>query len=422
MKTRRAFGMRTALPLMAALVLTGGRIAWSRDNTSGLLAPSPLAASAFPKFRGGLHNTGLASGRPLKAVQEWRFVTRPAPFGSPVYDGDGTLLFASDTLHAVNAATGEQKWEFFVGLSGFGSAAPVLGANGLVYIASVEGLHAIDRRTGKAVWKYPAQSAANATGAVGKDGTVYAYLGSSFVALNGKTGARQWVFSVVNPHPDVQHIPCSPMLDTHGAVIFGGADRSVYALDCATGKLRWARDIGQAVINSSPAIGDDGMVYISSSGQSDSRINALDGATGEIVWRMGFRVGVISSPALGSDGLLYCGSGNRSVYALDQKSGDVRWKFTTGGWIESSPALDPNGMVYIGSGDHKLYALDGATGAKKWEYETPFGIFSSPLLTPDGALFFSASGGAYHALPRPLQDQLAKEQSAPPPTEQEPPG
>ena len=412
----------TPLFLSVALITASGRVSLSLDNTPALPAASPLAASAFPRFRGDLHNTGRASGRPVKAVEEWRFLTRRAPCGSPVYDGEGTLLFASDALHAVDAATGEQKWEFAVGLDGFGSAAPIIGANGLIYIASVEGLHAIDRRAGKVVWKYPTRSAGNATGAVGKDGTVYAYLGGAFVALNGKTGVEKWEFAVPNPHPDAQHIPSSPTLDNHGAVIFGGANQSVYALDCDTGKPRWTRDIGQSLINSSPAIGDDGTVYISSSGPGDSRINALDGATGAIVWRMGFRVGVIGSPALGDNGLLYFGCGNRSVYALDQRGGDVRWKYTTGSWIESSPAIGMDGTVYIGSGDHKLYALDGATGAKKWEYATEAGIFSSPLITPDGSLFFSSNGGAFHALPKPLQDQLAKEQSAPPSNEQEPPG
>ena len=266
------------------------------------------------------------------------------------------------------------------------------------------------------------QGSLNATGVAGRDGTVYAYLGLNFVALDGKTGAKKWAFPVSNPRPDLQRIPSSPTLDGQGAVIFGGADQIVYALDCVTGKTRWTRDLEQSLTNSSPAIGDDGTVYIGSCGATDSRINALDGATGAILWRMGFRVGVMSSPALGDNGLLYCGSGNRSVYALDQKSGDVRWKYTTGSWIESSPAIGADGTVYIGSGDHKLYALDGETGRKKWEYETAFGIFSSPVITPDGSLFFSSNGGAYHALPRTLQEVLAKEQSAPPANEQEPPG
>jgi outer membrane protein assembly factor BamB len=77
-----------------------------------------------------------------------------------------------------------------------------------------------------------------------------------------------------------------------------------------------------------------------------------------------------SSPAIGSDGTVYVGSSDYSVYALYGTTGAKKWEFKTGLWVGSSPAIGSDGTVYVGSYDKKVYALNGATGAKKWEYLT----------------------------------------------------
>ena len=54
-----------------------------------------------------------------------------------------------------------------------------------------------------------------------------------------------------------------------------GQGIKVYALDGNTGELMWSHETGGPV-NSSPAIGPNGTVYI---GSSDNKIYALDGST-----------------------------------------------------------------------------------------------------------------------------------------------
>ena len=423
MPTRNNLIVRAGLFLTAALLLVGARPLLSQGGAAQLQTSSPLAASACPKYRGDLHNTGRATGRPLKAVQEWFFAANSIPFSSAVYDGDGIVFIYTDALHALDAETGEQKWEFGASLGGLGVATPILGANGLVYIACPQGLYAVNKRTGKAVWRCPTGTAGGATCAVGKDGTVYAYVSLRFIALDGKTGAKKWEVPAPNPHTNVAYISPSVTLGVQGTVVFGGKDQKVYALDCRTGNPRWVRDMGDQYLNmSSPAIGDDGTIYIGSQSGKAGRMNALDGDTGRILWQVDLPDSLVTSPALGDNGLLYLGNGDHNVYALDHKSGAVRWKFATGYWVQSSPAVGLDGTVYVGSCDHKLYALDGATGAKKWQYEAEDIILASPLITPDGALFYSTYNGAYHALPKSKQDQLAKEQAASAPDSQTPPG
>ncbi|MCL5283436.1 MAG: PQQ-binding-like beta-propeller repeat protein, partial [Armatimonadetes bacterium] len=64
---------------------------------------------------------------------------------------------------------------------------------------------------------------------------------------------------------------------------------------------------------------------------------------------------VDSSPAIGADGTVYVGSEGYNLYAI-KPDGTLKWKYQTGG-IGSSPAIGADGTVYVGSADHNLYAI-----------------------------------------------------------------
>ena len=66
---------------------------------------------------------------------------------------------------------------------------------------------------------------------------------------------------------------------------------------------------------------------------------------------------VNSSPAIGSDGTVYVGSHDKKLYAINGKSGVKLWEFETGDSVDSSPAIGFDGTVYVGSWDKKLYAI-----------------------------------------------------------------
>jgi hypothetical protein len=65
-----------------------------------------------------------------------------------------------------------------------------------------------------------------------------------------------------------------------GKVYVAGRDAVVYALDCATGTLRWQAPVGSLVM-STPAL-DAGVLYVAA---GDNRIYALNAATGQRLWQ-----------------------------------------------------------------------------------------------------------------------------------------
>ena len=97
-----------------------------------------------------------------------------------------------------------------------------------------------------------------------------------------------------------------------------------------------------------------------------------------------------SSPAIGADGTVYVGSYDNNVYALDGQSGQLKWKYITGGFVQSSPAIGADGTVYASSNDGKIYALDGQTGEVFGSFDTACDG-SSPTIGSDGTIF--AAGG-----------------------------
>jgi len=104
----------------------------------------------------------------------------------------------------------------------------------------------------------------------------------------------------------------------------------------------------------------------------------------KLLWSAKTGLAVVSSPAV-VGGKVFVGSNDSKVYALDQATGKVIWTFTTEGPVESSP-LVREGMVVIGSADSNLYALEAETGKLRWKYATKAKVLGAANAStlPDG--------------------------------------
>ncbi len=91
---------------------------------------------------------------------------------------------------------------------------------------------------------------------------------------------------------------------------------------------------------------------LSRTGSSDASGIPLEG---ELKWVFATGAPIHSSPAV--DGTVYVGSRDSKLYALDTATGAQLWHITTGDKITSSPAV-AGGTVYVGSHDGNLYAVE----------------------------------------------------------------
>ncbi len=343
-----------------------------------LLACSAGWAQNLPMFRGGLDHTGVYLGAAPRNVPKlkWQFASGGPVISSPAVV-NGTVYVGSmdHNLYALDVETGKPKWKFPTESSI--SSSPAV-SDGLVYFGSYDGnFYAVDAETGKLKWKFETAGERR-----------FSHRNLHGVQPSGEISTDPWDFYLSSPAV------------FHGAVYFGSGDSYVYALDAATGSLKWKFRTGD-VVHASPAIADD-TVYV---GSWDSMLYALEAETGKGKWgfqagfdpQTGNQQGFQSSPAV-SAGVVYVGCRDSNVYAIDAKTGKRKWAVSNNGsWVMPSPAVH-EGRVYFGTSDSALLRIvDASTGADLYTVDAKFPIYSSPAIA-NGAAYVGTFGGKLLAL------------------------
>lgn len=211
------------------------------------------------------------------------------------------------------------------------------------------------------------------------DGTMYVTTGHDDVyALDAATGEMKWAYHPKDDMPDLSKISICCGRDNRGVayadgkVFLGRLDDVLVALDAVSGEVLWKTAVADwqehsYAITMAPQVVDGKVIVAPSGGDFESRgfIAAYDAATGKEAWRFWI---VPTGGETGSE-----------TWAGDS------WKSGAGNaW--TTPAVDPDlGLVYFSTGNagpdfngkdragKNLYtasvvALDAATGALKWYF------------------------------------------------------
>ena len=219
-----------------------------------------------------------------------------------------------------------------------------------------------------------------------------------------------WLFA---PTISIESSPAARTSDTEPIYIGSDAGPNSYdvgylfAINPTTEKAKWIFDQIAGPVESTPAIGPDGTVYFGSDGTVDSHGNVVQGGTlyglnpssGALLGSFATGGYIYSSPAIGQDGTIYVGSGDGSLYAIQPSPPNYqkKWSFPTGGNIDSSPAIGPDGTIYVGSWDGGLYAVT-PDGQMKWRFPTKDRIVASPAIATDGTIYVGSKDGYLYAL------------------------
>lgn len=107
-------------------------------------------------------------------------------------------------------------------------------------------------------------------------------------------------------------------------------------------------------------------------------------------WQFATRNRVDGAAPVVTDGVLYVGSHDRSLYALDLDNGTELWSYDTGDRVDA-PAAVADGTVVVANGAGVAVGLDAETGAERWSKEGP-GHRHAPVID-DGVVYFSSSRG-----------------------------
>ena len=269
----------------------------------------------------------------------------------------------------------------------------VINASPVAIAASGWSLTALNPRTGTVRWKLPT------AGMVGKpviaNGVLYVAPQDGYVyAVDAATGHIRWRFQrTVNVSVTVG-IDGYPALD--GDTLYIASDGgTVYALDASSGRQRWLYTLPTGShIYAAPAVGN-GRVYVSSGG-GDNAFYALDEATGKVAWQFTAPQGFDSYPLLVGE-TVYAGANGffqASLYALDVRTGKARWQYQGTDAVIARPAYD-SGHLFVAARDGSLTELDGQTGKPGWHTSLGAGGQNGGALLATGAAPVASDGVVY---------------------------
>ena len=269
----------------------------------------------------------------------------------------------------------------------------VINASPVAIAASGWSLTALDARTGAVRWKLPT------AGMIGKpvlaNGDIYFAPQDGYIyAVDAATGHLRWRFQrTVNVSVSVG-IDGYPALDSDTLYVASDGG-TVYALDASSGKQRWLFTLpAGAHIYAAPAVGN-GRVYVSSGGGDDA-FYALDEATGKVAWQFSAPQGFDSYPLLVGE-TVYAGANGfyqASLYAFDARTGKARWQYQGNDAVIARPAWD-GGHLFVAARDGTLTELDGQTGKPGWHTSLGAGGENGGALLPTGAAPVVSDGVVY---------------------------
>jgi outer membrane protein assembly factor BamB len=247
-------------------------------------------------------------------------------------------------------------------------------AGGVAYVANKYGnARAIRLRDRKLLWERTTDRRLSGpptfvTAPVYHRGRVFlAFLDGNLVAVDAASGRTAWKRDL---HA---HLESSP-LAVGGNLYLGDDKTNLVSVQASDGKVRW-RFNSPGAIKASPSY-RDGRVCVA---DYQASMYCLDAGDGRVLWRTNTSKvppfgegGFYSSPAI-AFGRVYAARDDGTVYAFDEKTGKVAWSFPTGNYVYGSPAVaDVPGTppsVYIGGYDEHFYALDARTGKRRWRVD-----------------------------------------------------
>ncbi len=367
--------------------------------------PIPGANDPWPYFGQNLRNNGRSpyDTSHVDGTVKWNYTLDPAygirnALSHPVVDRSGNLYINSELKALAFDPEGNLIWN--VSLFTMISTAPALGPDGTIYIGGDNQLlHALNPRDGSVRWTFDAGSKIVSHPVVTSRNVIY--FGTSdgeFFALDGLSRTPLWTFSVDLPdEPFLHGRITTPAIADDGRIYIGSNSGHFYALN-SDGTLYWERFLGEEGIVSSPSIADDGTIYL---GFIDG-LYAFNPNDGSVKWvyqvmdRHGSLYGVWGTPAIGKDGTIYFGAADNSTYAL-YPDGRFKWNLMTDSHIHfSSPAIGADGTIYIGSYDTVFYAINPDRSIK-WYNITTGAINSSPAIGADGTVYVGNVRGSVYA-------------------------
>jgi outer membrane protein assembly factor BamB len=318
-----------------------------------------------------------------------------------VFDRSGLTNPTTPSMVFRTVAEGEMLW----GQPGEFDASPAIGpslwrgdtragiicgsADGYLYVVDAYQSFIINRASVLEPEAY------NSSATIGADGT--RYVGNEngwFYAFSSDDSRDTFKWQFGN---DVDGMTATAALGSDGSIYCGGMDQLLHRLiDNGTSATEaWSYRLRSDLL-SSPAIGPDGTVYCCDYAGYAYALNSDSTLRWEV--RAADTLGIAASPAIASDGTIYVCTEDGRLLAI--RDGTIAWFYEVSPWslISSSPVIGPDGNIYFGCNNGKLYRIDQNTHqpAADWPITvSDVALDNTPLLCADGFVYVADDSSLY---------------------------
>jgi len=363
----------------------------STDGNGNFSTAINIPGSALPGSH-SIQAIGQTSG--ISAQATFLVQTDWSMFG---FDTQGTHYNPyENVLNTTNVSSLTFDWNATTAGHFENNSSPVI-ANGIVYVGADDGtLYAFDTIKGSVLWTYPSGSRILSSPTVTNGVVYFGNDNGNLDALNAITGQLLWTITI--PRDGIDGSP----IVANGVVYIGSVFGNIYAFSAAKGKLLWTTRMSH-YISSVPVV-SNGVVYISF--KLNGTLAALNAKTGTLLWTGTVAYGGTDGSPSVANGMVYTAAFSTvspydvTLYAFNalgcgNSTCSSLWTApvgSPGGNGVSSPAVS-NGIVYFGSREGTLYAFNDRTGSPLWTWTAPISSsfqYSSPAIA-NGVLYDAAS-------------------------------
>ncbi len=345
----------------------------------------PSTTAAWPSFRGGSQNQGVAAGElPKHPRVLWKTDSGANGIEStPVIVGDKIIVCDLDgRVTALNKSTGVPQWRMETKSSFEGSPAV---RDGRVYVGDTDGfIYCLKAATGELLWKVQTDGEIKAGANVFGDRVLVGSATGTLFCLDAKSGKVRWQYSTGD------QIRSTPMI-TGNLVCVAGCDSQLHLVDLNNGQGIGRVDL-KAPTMGTPAVVNS-RLYV---GNESGMMFAIDLAESKVAWQSeldGKEKSLRSSAAVIGN-LAFIGSRGKKFYAVDTSTGEVVREFLAKAGIDSSPVIAGR-RVFFGANDGRIYGLDIRTFEKVFEFEAAGRFIGSPAIAGHIMVIASDRGVVY---------------------------
>jgi outer membrane protein assembly factor BamB len=361
--------MKKLIYLLSTLLVFMLAVSCGKKKSSDLPLPVERKEAVYITT----NNNNLISYNPYTGAKQWEVILKGSCEGVPVLNKKKLYLITNTGyFYSIDILKGDIYLEKDIQKT---SRESIAIDGDKVYVSTTDSFYCYDL-TGNEIWHYnngnPFMQCTSSPQIA--NGVVYFAAGDTLHAVSAGNGSPVWTYAPSSGFDIVS----SPRV-SNGLVYFGGQDQKIYAVNASNGSLKWEYLTGDKVASSPMVYG--GMCIL---GSADYGIYCIDTTSappnGELRWKYPTNDRVGSSPTIHEPtNTVLVGGYDFNLYAIDHVSGLLKWKYPTGSIISSSPVVYGD-YVYFNAVDRYLYCVDIRNGSTVWKSFLNGTSESSPMV------------------------------------------